>query len=206
MPQTANVFLVDDDEALRESITTLLTYYGYPVRAFPSAQAFLEATAADAAGCLILDLHMPGMNGLALQHELLQHGYGLPVIFLSGLADIRSSVNAMKGGAIDFLEKPVAADRLVAQVRRGLAEDRRRRVARDKLQSIRSRFATLSPREREVMSLLARGTSNRDIASTLGISPRTVEHHREAVMRKMRVDSFAALCKLEPICRQTNDG
>jgi FixJ family two-component response regulator len=123
MTQTANVFLVDDDEALRESITTLLTYYGYPVRAFPSAQSFLEATAADAAGCLILDLHMPGMDGLALQHKLLQ----------------------------------------------------------------------------------ARGTSNKDIALMLGISPRTVEQHRADVMGKMRVDSFAALCKLEPICRQTND-
>lgn len=202
--QEPTVFLVDDDNALRDAIVDLLERSGYRVAQFPSARRFLDATDATDAGCLILDLDMPGMTGLELQESLLERGYGLPILFLSGLADVRSTVMAMKAGAIDFLEKPIAADLLLRRVGQALAEDRLRRESRQSVDVIRSRFALLTPREREVMMLALQGTSNKDIARTLSISRRTVENHRANVMKKMRAGSFAALCKLAAICQRSD--
>ena len=205
MSQQPTVFVVDDDNALRDAIVDLLERSGYQVAPFPSARRFLDATDAGDAGCLILDVDMPGMTGLELQEKLLEQGYGLPILFLSGRADVRSTVMAMKAGAIDFLEKPIAAELLARHVEQALAEDRRRRNARRLVDAIRSRFALLTPREREVMRLAAQGATNKDIARTLSISRRTAENHRASVMKKMRAGSFPALCKLAAICRLYDD-
>jgi len=197
----SRVFIVDDDAALRESIATLLTRVGYSVITFESAQHFLQDTSADDAGCVILDLQMPGMSGLELQHRLRRKGYRLPIVFLTGFADVRSTVQAIKGGAVDLLEKPITSTLLIERVRQALAEDDRGRRARAEVERIRSRFSSLTPREREVMLLVTQGMSNKEIASGLAISPRTVENHRANIMRKMRATSVAALCEFAAACR-----
>lgn len=200
MSDAQTVFLVDDDDALRESLAMLLAQVGLRVRAFHSARAFLDAFTAGDSGCLVLDLRMPDMTGLELQAELLQKGSDLPVIFLSGYADVPATVRAIKGGALDFLEKTVARETLIGRVRQALEEDRRQRAERVEERMSRADYDQLSPREREVMRLATKGLTNKEIARQLGISSRTVENHRAHVMEKMRARNIAELCRMAALC------
>ena len=205
MSRAATVFVVDDDDALRESLVLMLESRGFQVRAFASGQAFLQGTTADAAGCLVLDMRMPEMSGLELQEAMLRHGYQLPILFLSAFADIPSTVHAIKGGAVDFLEKPVEMDVLIQHIRQALAADRQRRRQRRAEQQIRSRYEQLTPRQRDVMGLATKGLSNKEIAEALGISSRTVENHRALLMERMEADNLAVLCQMAALCRGEGD-
>ena len=187
------VFVVDDDAGVRESTVLFLAHQGWPVRAFDSAEAFLEHVGPEAAGCLLLDIRMPGTSGLELQGLLGERGYELPIIFLTGHGDIRQSVLALKRGAVDFLEKPYDQDTLCERLREALVENARRRGRRDEQSSFLARRKTLTPREREVMDRIVTGLSNKEIARELAISHRTVDAHRAGVMRKMDVGSLAEL-------------
>lgn len=204
MNDDQTVFLVDDDEALRESLGLLLAQAGLRVRAFNSARAFLEAYAAEDSGCLVLDLRMPEMTGLELQKVLRQKGLSLPIIFLSGYGDVPTSVRAIKGGAIDFLEKPVANEVLIAYVRDALLEDRRRRAKQADARMIHGNFEQLSPREREILVLATKGLTSKEIARQLGISFRTVENHRANVIAKMQAKNIAELCRMAALCLATD--
>jgi FixJ family two-component response regulator len=198
--ESQTVFLVDDDSAMRESMTSMFEQAGFRIRSFPSAQAFLNAYSPSDHGCLVLDLRMPGMTGLELQEALLKRGANLPVVFLSGYGDIPTTVRAIKRGAIDFLEKPVAMDILIGRVRQALGQDRKQRAARAWERLVRHSYANLSARERQVMALVTQGLANKEIARHLGISPRTVENHRARVMEKMQADSIADLCRMAALC------
>lgn len=167
---------------------------GLRVRTFPSAEEFLGACGPQVPGCLVLDLRMPGMGGLELQRMLTGLGYTLPIIFLSAFGDVATTVRAIKGGAVDFLEKPVSMETLLERVRRSLEEDQRRRERNGEVLRLRALVEGLTPREREVMDLAVQGMVNKAIASRLGISPRTVENHRARVMEKLRVGNIAELC------------
>jgi FixJ family two-component response regulator len=190
------VTIIDDDEAMRESLATLLAAEGLKTRSFDSADAFLQAGGDRDGGCLILDIQMPGMTGLDLQAELLRRGAGLPVVMITGQGDVPKAVAALKAGAVDFLEKPYSVDKLLKAVREALdREGRLRRFDRERSE-VESRLAQLSRREREVMDLMVRGHPNKLIASALGISARTVENHRAKVMEKMECESLPALIHL----------
>jgi FixJ family two-component response regulator len=190
------ITIIDDDEAMRESLTTLLTAEGLKTRSFDSADAFLRAGGDREGGCLVLDIHMPGMTGLDLQAELRRRGAGLPVVMITGQGDVPQAVAALKAGAVDFLEKPYSVDSLLKAVREALdREGRLRRLDRERSE-VESRLALLSKREREVMDLMVMGHPNKLIASTLGISARTVENHRAKVMEKMECESLPALIHL----------
>jgi FixJ family two-component response regulator len=190
------VTIIDDDEAMRESLSTLLTAEGLKTRAFDSADAFLSAGADRDGGCLVLDIHMPGMTGLELQAELQRRGAGLPVVMITGQGDVPKAVAALKAGAVDFLEKPYNLDTLLKAVREALDRDGRlRRLDRERSE-VQSRLALLSRREREVMELMVMGHPNKLIAQALEISARTVENHRAKVMEKMECESLPALIHL----------
>ncbi|MDX1376423.1 MAG: response regulator [Burkholderiales bacterium] len=205
---SAAVHVVDDDAAVRRGLGLLLTGAGFEVRSYASAEAFLAESGASPAGCLLLDVAMPGMSGLELQAVLAARGVRLPVIFLTGHGDIPSSVRAMKDGAVEFLEKPVAGDVLIAAVRGALALDAGRHADQTLRAAAQARYATLTEREREIMALAVAGLSNKLIARRLGISHRTIEIHRARAMRKMRAASLlelareARLCDLAPPERQ----
>jgi two-component system response regulator FixJ len=203
MQQT--VFLVDDDEAMRESMALMLDLAGFRIRTFGSAREFLDAYSASYPGCLVVDLRMPGMTGLELQTALTQQGFTLPTIFLSAYGDVPTTVRAIKGGAVDFLEKPVSYETLVRRIRDALAEDLRQRNTANEEVQIRARYVDLTPREREVMLLVIRGLANKEIARELGISPRTVENHRARVMEKMQANNVAELCRMAAVCALTDE-
>jgi FixJ family two-component response regulator len=196
MTAAQTVFIVDDDEAVRESLTVLVQAEGLRAQAFPSAEAFLAGGAETASGCLIVDIHMPGLTGLELQAELIRRHIGLPVIVITGQGDVPKAVAALKAGAVDFLEKPYNVEALLRVVREAL--DRAGRLDRldAALRDIDARRGLLSPREREVMALMVAGHPNKVIGTTLGISPRTVENHRASVMEKMQCDNLSALIHL----------
>jgi len=166
-----------------------------PVRSFGSAAEFLTAEPVQAEGCVVLDINMPGMNGLDLQREMTAAGIPLPVIFLTGHGDIPMTVQALKAGAVHFLTKPVREDDLLAAIRQALETDRKARSERAVIRRLRDRFDLLSPRERQVMLLVASGCLNKQIAHELGISERTIKLYRGQVMRKMGADSLADLVK-----------
>jgi len=187
------VYVVDDDPSVLKATSRLLRATGFEVRAFPSAVAYLEQFDADAAGCLVLDLNMPAVNGLQLQQALAQRGGAPAIIFLSGQADVPKSVEAMKGGAVEFLTKPVDASALVGAVRAALETDRRQRDARAGRMAVAKRLATLTPREEQVLRGVVAGKLNKQIAGELGTAEKTVKVHRGRVMVKMQVDSVAAL-------------
>ena len=190
------VYLVDDDDALRRATSRLLQSSGLEVRAFPSAEEFLAHYDAAVPGCLLLDLRMPGQSGLELQRTLLDRGVGVPIVFLTGHADVPASVHAMKGGAIDFLEKPVDEDRLLAALEQALEADLAARRQRGDLTQIQGRLASLTPRERDVLALVVAGKLNKQIASSLGIAERTVKLHRARVLEKMGAASLADLVRI----------
>lgn len=190
-----NVFIVDDDTDFRESMQWLLESSGYSVRAFASAQSFLNAYD-HSPGCLLLDVRMPEINGLALQQLLLERRIPLPIILISGHGDIPMAVNAMKAGALDFIEKPFDDKRVLELVSRALEIGRQRFQARRETEQLEQHYQHLSQREREVMALVVEGQANREIAENLGISPKTVEVHRARVMSKMQADSLPHLVNM----------
>jgi len=190
---TPYVRVVDDDAAVLKSLDRLLRSAGFAVRTYPSPQDFLRQHDSAAPGCVVLDLSMPGLDGLQLQQALARAGDQCPVIFISGNGDVPKSVQAMKAGAIDFLTKPFDQKDLLAAVRAAIAKDREGRVARAERSSVGMRVAALTPRERQVMAHVVAGHLNKQIAAVLGIAEKTVKVHRARVMRKMNVASVADL-------------
>jgi FixJ family two-component response regulator len=189
------VFVIDDDPDVRLALTRLLESVGWHVATFPSAQRFLEA-ADDARGCIVLDLAMPGLNGLELQKALEPRGSVLPIVFLTGRGDVASSVAAMKGGAVDFLEKPVDDERLLAAVSQALAKHEELQDERDRREQVAVRLALLTARERQVLDLIVAGRLNKQIAAALGTVEKTIKFHRANVMHKMGVRTLADLVKI----------
>jgi FixJ family two-component response regulator len=190
---TPVIHVVDDDESLRTAVMRLLRAAGYEACGYPSAGAFLLGRPGNAPGCVVLDVHMPGPSGLDLQASFGELEVALPIIFLTGHGDIPMSVRAMKAGAVDFLTKPVQRDTLLSAVRSALARDADNRAARGRASALRSRYETLTERERAVFSLVVAGKLNKHIATELAISERTVKAHRAQVMEKMHVRSLAEL-------------
>ena len=190
------VFVVDDDPAVRKSLWRLLRSGGYEVSAFSSAEEFLAKLEPDAAGCAVLDLAMPGLDGLSLQQRLAAREVPMPVLFLTGRGDIPASVKAMKAGAEDFLTKPVDETVLFAALRRALAHGREARETRRRVSDARGRLEMLTPREREVLEGVVAGRLNKQIAGDLGISEKTVKVHRARVMEKLDASSVAELVRL----------
>jgi FixJ family two-component response regulator len=189
------VYLVDDDVSIREALTGLLEALGLTVVSFESAESFLRHERADEAACLLLDLQLPQMNGLELQKRLAVSP-NLPVIFITGHGDIPSSVRAMKAGAYEFLTKPVDREALTAAIRSALALNRETRRQQADIADLRARLSRLTPREREVLSLIVSGYLNKQVAATLRITEVTVQIHRGRIMRKMAVSSFAELVRV----------
>jgi len=187
------VFVVDDDNSTRELLAWLMKRNGLAFEAFPDARSFLEAYDTERPGCLVLDLNMPGMNGLDLQQYLKEQGVLLPVIFLSAGADIPKAVRAVREGAVDFIEKPFDYKRVVELVRECLERDRDLRAGRERRKSMSDRLGQLTQREREVLDLVVAGKHNREIAEALDISIKTVEAHRARLMEKLEVGSLAEL-------------
>jgi FixJ family two-component response regulator len=194
-PTNEVVYIVDDEARVGEALSTLLRANGRRVQVFTSGQNFLDFARRDACACVILDLKMPGLSGLEVQ-KLISSKTSLPVIFLTGRGDIPSTVRAMKGGAVDFLTKPVDEEALLGSVERALQQDRASRQEAVERARLVARYESLTPREREVLPLLARGLLNKQAAFELGITEYTVQIHRGHIMRKMEADSFATLVKL----------
>ena len=190
------VHIVDDDDSMRTALTRLLTAAGYEARAYASAGDFLIAADDPPSGCLLLDLHMPGPDGLALQEVLRRRGHVLPIVFLSGRGDIASSVRALKAGASDFLTKPVQAGVLLEAVRAALEADAPRRAEREERRLLLQRQATLTERERIVLRQVVQGALTREVADALGLSERTVKACRATVMEKMGARSLQELVRI----------
>ncbi len=190
------VFLVDDQPAVLKALSRLLSSSNLPVLTYESAQEFLDSGNTDAPGCLVLDLSMPGMNGMALQEALMQRASLLSIIFLTGHGDINSGVQAMKLGAVDFLTKPVDDERLLAAVRLAIETNRQARLDGSERADILTRLASLTPREQEVLALIVEGQLNKQVAFELGTVEKTVKVHRARVMAKMKVRSMSALVRL----------
>lgn len=191
------IFIVDDDDTVRNSLSLLLETAGFKKTAsYGSSDAFLAEAAPQAGDCLLLDIHMPGMDGLELQEELARRGIGVPVIMITGHGDVPIAVRAMKAGAADFIEKPFSEDILLASIRRALALGAAAQRKDQMNGDIARRLATLTEREREVLEGMVAGHPNKLIVHHLGISPRTVEIHRARVMEKMQAQSLSALVRM----------
>jgi FixJ family two-component response regulator len=193
------IFLVDDDAPVRDALSRLLRSHRFAVAAFASPKEFLEHYNQDTPGCLVLDLKMRG-NGFGLQRTLQEKGSPLPIIFLTGHGDVPKSVQALKGGAVDFLTKPVNDEDLLAAIRLAIEKDHTLRQDQTEVSEIRARLSTLTPREREVLEFVVTGKSNKQIAGDLGTVEQTVKIHRARVMQKMRVQSVAELVRLTERC------
>ncbi len=190
------VFIVDDDPSVLKGLRLLMKSVKLKVQTYSGAQDFLDAYDPDQPGCLVLDVRMPGMSGLELQETLRKKNTTIPVIIITGYGEVPTAVQAMKEGAVDFLEKPFNAQVLVDQVQKAIAKDAQIRKKHALQQAISVRLALLTPREREVTDLVIAGKPNKAIASELGLSPKTIESHRARVMEKMEVDSVAELVAL----------
>jgi len=195
-PAAPTVFIVDDDPKVLMALSRLLRAHGFETCLFESAEAFLAQLDGDVAGCLVLDLSLPGLDGLALQRRLANSGLALPIVFLTGHGDIPMSVQAVKAGAVDFLTKPAAAQTLLAAVRAGFAQDELARRVRADSAALRGHYASLTEREREVLSGLAAGKLNKQIAGDLGITLPTVKFHRARIMERMHARTTAELMHL----------
>jgi RNA polymerase sigma factor (sigma-70 family) len=200
-----NIFLVDDDAAVCHALSVFLESSGYSVRSFFSAETFLEETEDAAEGVILLDQSMTGgMSGLELQAELARRGIALPIIFITGHGGVQMSVKAIKAGAIDFLEKPVNNEDLLAGIREAFARADDSKKDRDLFAECRQCLSSLTPREREVMQHVVDGMSNRRVAELLGVSDRTIEVHRSRAMEKMRVESITDLVRKCAVCLKDN--
>jgi FixJ family two-component response regulator len=196
MSPEATVFVIDDDPAVRESLQWLIESVGLSVETYSNAQEFLDAFDRDRPGCLVLDVRMPGISGLDLQDQLASQQVRIPVIIITGHADVPMAVRAMKAGVVDFIEKPFSDELLLDRIRAALELDARIRVNQSHRTEVETYFAQLTPREREVMGLVVGGKSNKQIAADLGLSQKTVEVHRAHVMQKMHADSLAELVQM----------
>jgi FixJ family two-component response regulator len=190
------VFVVDDEAPLRESLADLLLSIGLRVQAFASAQEFLQSKRPDVASCLVLDVRLKGLSGLDLQKRLIAGDIEIPIIFITGYGDIPMAVQAMKAGAVEFLRKPFREQDLLDAVQQALERDRKAREQRAEIAELRSRFDSLTPREREVMALVAAGLLNKQVAGELGTSEASVKVHRQHVMEKIGADSLAELVRM----------
>ena len=194
--QAPTVFIVDDDEAVRESLGLLLESVDQGSKVFASGTEFLEAYSDDMAGCIVLDIRMPGMNGMELQKKLNEVNSILPIIFVTGHGDVPMAVEAMQHGAVDFIQKPYREQDLLDKINQALNLDQQQRASLREKQQIIKRIETLTPREREVMDMMIDGNANKVIAIDLGISQRTFEIHRSRVMEKMDTHSLAHLVRM----------
>lgn len=196
MGEAPVVHIIDDDASLRGALDSLFRSTGQATRLYESVAAFLDAELPDAPGCLILDVRMPGMSGLDFQQKLDELGVRLPVVFMTGHGDIPMSVRAMKAGAVDFLAKPFRDQEMLDAVAAALERDRAQRAEGGKLDALKAAYATLSPRERQVMALVAAGKMNKQVAGDLSLSEITVKIHRGAAMRKMGAKTLTDLVRM----------
>jgi FixJ family two-component response regulator len=194
--ERAVVYVLDDDPGIRESLDSLIRSVGLAVRTFASAPDFLHCKPADAPGCLVLDVRLPGLSGLDVQQELAQSGIRIPIVFLTGYGDIPMTVRAMKAGAVEFLTKPFRDQDLLDAIQHAIEQDRLSRQDRAAAAALCQRFDSLTPREREVMRHVVAGLLNKQIAAELGTSEVTVKLQRAQVMRKMKASSVADLVKM----------
>ena len=201
MAEPACVYVIDDDEVLRESVAVLLGGAGIQVQAFASGPEFLAVAPTLKSGCVLTDVRMPEMDGIELQRRLLEMGVDLPILVMTGQADVPTAIKAMKAGAIDFIEKPFAPEALVGAVRAGLEASHRTIRQRAAIDGAKARLADLTPRELEVLDQLVAGHPNKIIAHELGLSPRTVEVHRARIMDKTESKSLSELVQLVLVTR-----
>jgi FixJ family two-component response regulator len=190
------VFIIDDDSEVCEALSTLLEAEGFAVTTFSSGTEFLDALKPNQQGCIVLDINLPQISGLDLQQILAERGIDLPIIFLTGFGDVPKATAGLKAGAVDFLEKPVDADVLIAAIRRALEIGAQRNDEKARQQEVEALYSHLTPREKEIIVLLARGYSAKQVGRALGISHRTAEIHRARIMEKLGVQSLADLVAL----------
>jgi FixJ family two-component response regulator len=195
-PAKPIVFVVDDDISVRESLELLIASAGWQPEIFASAQEFLHRPRSPVPNCLILDLSLPGLNGLELQRRIAAERTDMPIIFITGHGDVPSTVQAMKAGATEFLTKPFSEDALLGAIRQALERSRDALISEAEMQSLRKRYDSLTVRERQVMALVVSGLLNKQVGGELGISEITVKAHRGKVMQKMKADSLPALVKM----------
>lgn len=206
MIEEAKVYVVDDDQDVRDSLCVLIQSIGLPVVPYSSAEAFLEACdpanggTTHRAGCLVLDIRMPGISGLELQEELGRRRITLPIIFITAHGEVPAAVRALQNGAFDFLEKPFSHQKLLERVRKAIEHDLRARNENARLDEVVQRLETLTPRESQVLDLVVEGKPTKIIAEELGISAKTVDAHRANILRKMRARSLADLIRLRLSC------
>lgn len=189
------VFIIDDDASVRDALVLSLGLHAYPVLVFSDAESLLNVYRADWRGCLLIDIRMPGIDGLTLQRRLLEMGCRMPVIIMTGHGDIEAARDAFRAQAVDFLEKPIDPERLLAALDEAFAREQRGYEEEERVASYARLLATLTPREREVMELVVAGRHNREIAATLGISPRTVEVYKANLQIKLQVDNIPDLVR-----------
>ncbi|MGD8589820.1 MAG: response regulator FixJ [Chromatiales bacterium] len=196
MNNKPTVFVVDDDQAMRNSLKWLIESVAMQVETFDSADAFIRSYYPGRSGCLLLDVRMPGMSGLELQEYLVQQRISIPVIIITGHGDVPMAIRAMKSGAVDFIEKPFNDELLLESIRHALQRDEQQRDQQRQRAEIAERLARLTPREHEVMAMVTEGKANKEIAASLGVSAKTVEAHRARVMEKMEAHSLAELVRM----------
>lgn len=201
----ATVFIVDNDTALRESLQWLLEAAGIPSAGFATGEEFLAAIDASRAGCVLLDVRLPGMSGVVLQEAMQRAGLRLPVIVMTGFADVTTAVRMLKAGAFDFFEKPFPDQQLLERIQQAIALDATRRAARARRDALASRLACLTARERAVFEQVVHGKPNKVVAYEFGISEKTVEVHRARVMHKLGATSLAELVRMDLLVQQSSD-
>jgi two-component system, LuxR family, response regulator FixJ len=203
MPETkpkSLVYLVDDDFSVRDSLSLLIESSGQSVRCFESADAFLDQYDPEQAGCLILDVRMPNMTGLELQEELARRGYAIPIIFISGHAEIPDSSKAFRAGAVDYMEKPFDSQTLLARAQEAIQKDLETRDYNAEKREFKKRLSQLTPREHEVYILVVKGLSNKEVAKHLNVSNRTIDVHRARIMEKMEAEDLSELTVIAMHC------